>query len=120
MTAPDERAAVLEQCGSLADAELCYPFGDGVAVYKVGGKMFAIVSIGDGPGAATLKCDPEEATALRASHEAVSAGYHMDKRHWITIDLGVDMPAGLVADLVGNSYELIVASLPAKRRPAPV
>ena len=68
------RDAVLRQCGELAGAELCYPFGDEVAVFKVGGKMFAIVSLGQDAGAATLKCDPEEATALRESHAGIAPG----------------------------------------------
>ena len=43
----------------------------------------------------------------------------MNKRHWITVDLGGTLPAGLVTDLVANSYELVVSSLPRKLRPAP-
>jgi predicted DNA-binding protein (MmcQ/YjbR family) len=113
------RDAVLHQCADLAGAELCYPFGDEVAVFKVGGKMFAVVSLGRDARAATLKCDPEEAAALRGSHDGITAGYHMSKRHWITVDLAAQLPNGLVRQLVKGSYELVVASLPARLRPAP-
>jgi predicted DNA-binding protein (MmcQ/YjbR family) len=115
----DRRDGVLQQCAGLAGVELCYPFGDDVAVFKVGGKMFAIVSLGRDAGAATLKCDPEEAAALRGSHDGITAGYHMSKRHWITVDLAAQLPTGLVRQLVEGSYELVVASLPAQLRPAP-
>jgi len=108
---------VLEQCGELVAAELTYPFGHDTAVFKVAGKMFALVSLGDTPGQATLKCDPKEATALRDAYDAITPGYHMNKRHWVTVDLGAALPADLVAELVRSSYELVVASLPAKLRP---
>lgn len=111
------REAVLEQCGAFDEAELGYPFGEDTAVFKVGGKMFAMVALGDPAGSVTLKCDPMESEALRASHSAISPGYHTNKRHWVTVDLGGDRPSGLVADLVRNSYELVVAALPARLRP---
>ncbi|MFZ0171285.1 MAG: MmcQ/YjbR family DNA-binding protein [Acidimicrobiales bacterium] len=114
-----KRDGVLEQCGAFAEAELTYPFGDDTAVFKVAGKMFALVSLGDAPAQATLKCDPEEATALRRTYDGVTPGYHMNKRHWVTVDLGAALPGELVADLVRGSYQLVVASLPARRRPAP-
>jgi predicted DNA-binding protein (MmcQ/YjbR family) len=119
MTSVDHRReAILRQCVGMA-AAVSYPFGEDTAVFKVGDKMFALVSLDDDPGRVTLKCEPAEAAALRDSHEAITPGYYMNKRHWITVDLGGALPAGLVSDLVTNSYELVASSLPGKRRPAP-
>jgi predicted DNA-binding protein (MmcQ/YjbR family) len=112
-----ERAEVLEQCSGLAGAELSYPFGDQTAVYKVGTKMFAMVSLEDLPGSVTLKCDPDEAVSLRAAHSTITPGYYMNKRHWITVGLGGEVPGELIADLIASSHALVVGSLPARLRP---
>lgn len=120
MTAVDPRRdAVLRRCSEMTAVTRSYPFGDETAVFKVGDKMFALVSLDDDPGRVTLKCEPAEAAALRDAHEAITPGYYMNKRHWITVDLGGALPAGLVADLVTNSYELVVSALPRKLRPVP-
>ena len=113
------RDAVLKKCGARPAAELDYPFGDDTAVFKVVGKMFALVSLGEPPGSVTLKADPEESEALRQAHAAITPGYYMNKRHWITVDLG-GVPPELVEELVLGSYELVVATLPGKHRPAAV
>ena len=112
---------LLAACHRLPAAELSSPFGPQPAVFTVGGKMFALFS-GPGDGAApdrvTLKCDPEYASSLVREHEAVSRGYHMNKRHWITVDLDAGLPEALTEDLVVDSYDLVVASLPRRLRVA--
>jgi predicted DNA-binding protein (MmcQ/YjbR family) len=113
-----QRDAVKARCEGLPGAELTFPFGEETAVYKVGGKMFALVSLDGEPGSVTLKCDPDEAISLREAHRAISPGYYMNKRHWVTIALGGDVPLELELDLVTDSYALVVASLPARARPA--
>ncbi len=112
------RQRVLDLCHACAGAGLDYPFGEDTAVFKVGGKMFALVALGEQPGSVTLKCDPEEAVALRAQYDCVTPGYYMNKKHWVTVDLAGPLPAGELADLVRGSYELVVAALPARLRPA--
>src|SRR5260370_35933416 len=69
-------------------AEAC-PFGDQVAVFKVGGRMLALLSLGPAPGSVSLKCDPGLATDLRGRYAAVTPGYHLNKRHWNTVTLEV-------------------------------
>jgi predicted DNA-binding protein (MmcQ/YjbR family) len=111
------RQAVLRQCEGLPGSTLEYPFGEDTAVYKVGGKMFALVGLGEGAGVVTLKCEPDESEALRQEYPAITPGYYMNKRHWITLDLGASLPAGVVRELVAGSYELVVAGLAARSRP---
>jgi predicted DNA-binding protein (MmcQ/YjbR family) len=111
------RETVLDQCAAFGGSELSYPFGDETAVFKVSGKMHAMVSLDDSPGRVTLKCDPEAAIGLRNAYTAIGPGYYMNKRHWITVDLGGDLPDELLTDLVGDSYDLVVAGLPARLRP---
>jgi predicted DNA-binding protein (MmcQ/YjbR family) len=95
----------------MAGAVEDFPFGPEVAVFKVGGKMFAIVSLEDEPGSVSLKCDPSYAAALREQYPAVTAGYHLDKRHWNTVKLDGSVPDEDVEEWIGESHALVVAGL---------
>jgi len=87
-------------------------------VFKVGGKMFALSLLDAEPLQLSVKCDPDLAVQLRAAHPAVAPGYHLNKRHWNTITLDGSLPDQMVTDLLTDSYDLVVASLPKARRPA--
>jgi predicted DNA-binding protein (MmcQ/YjbR family) len=117
------RELVLERCRALPAAELCYPFGEDTAVFKVSGKMFALVDLAHEHGRVTVKADPGYAAALAVRHRQITPGYYMDKRHWITVELAhatcAPLTTGLVNELLEDSYRLVVAGLPARRRPAP-
>lgn len=106
------RDDVLAFCASQPGAVEDYPFGDGVAVFKVGGKMFALVSLEGNPGFVNLKCDPELAVALRAHHRAVRPGYHTNKRHWNSVDLDGSLSRKELQELIEHSYDLVVDGLP--------
>lgn len=90
-------------------------------VYWVGGRQFAC-EFTAGPDAKlpyagrhllSLKCDPDRIRELRAEYpDTVLPGYYSDGRTWISVDLGADLPEGLVADLCDMSYELVFAKLP--------
>jgi predicted DNA-binding protein (MmcQ/YjbR family) len=107
-----DREAVLAQCRGLAGASEDYPFGEEVAVFKVGGKMFALVTLTDMPGSVSLKCDPGYAVALREQYPAVTPGYHLAKRHWNTVRLDGSVPSDELREWIADSYELVVARLP--------
>ncbi len=104
------------RCLALIGAEKDYPFGPQTAVYRVGGKLFALM--GDSGVAINLKCDPGLAEELRAVYESVRPGYHMNKRHWNTVDLAGDVPDAVLGDMVEDSYDLIVSALPKARQRA--
>lgn len=98
-------------------AEASYPFGPGALVFKVGGRMFALLGEDEPVESMNLKCDPEDALALRAAHPAITPGYHMNKQHWNTLLLDGSLPDELVLELIDHSYDLVAAKLPrAKRR----
>ena len=100
------------------EAELDYPFGPQAQVYKVLGKMFALIWF-EGQSAAprvNLKCNPEEALELRHVFEEVSAGYHMNKKHWNTVKLDGHLPESEIQRMVDSSYELDIKGLPKKQR----
>jgi predicted DNA-binding protein (MmcQ/YjbR family) len=92
------------------------PFGPDVLVYKIGGKMFALVIPDDFPPSVNLKCDPDRALELRDRYEDIQPGYHMNKRHWNTLVLEGRLPAHLVRELIEHSYQLVTAGLSRKVR----
>ena len=97
---------------SKPESVLDYPFGPEVAVFKVHNKMFATLLEVDGGAFSNLKCDPTEALMLRDIFPEVTPGYHMNKKHWNTIELGGNMPRSEIERMIDNSYTLIVKSLP--------
>jgi predicted DNA-binding protein (MmcQ/YjbR family) len=116
-TVPDmTRDEVLEACTALPGAIEDYPFGDEAAVFKVGGKMFALVMLSGAPGSVNLKCDPDVALELRDRYEAVRPGYHMNKRHWNTVELDGSVESDELLGMIEDSYELVLATLPKKER----
>ena len=106
-------ARLRRACLALPGAEETFPFGPENSVFKVAGKMFAISRLkAKPPLRVSLKCEPELAEGLRAAHEAIIPGYHLNKRHWNTIVLDGSLPDRLVRDMIEDSYDLVVASLP--------
>ncbi len=93
-----------------------YPFGDEAAVLKVGGKIFALVTPGPAPRSVSLRCDPDLAPGLRRRYPAITAGYHLSKRHWNTVTLDGSVPQDELLDLIDHSYELVLARLPSAER----
>lgn len=103
-------------CRAFPGAVLSYPFGEETAVYKVGGKIFALTGV-DTPSSINLKAEPLDVTGLVETYAAIERGYHMNKKHWITVQLDGELPAGLLEELIEDSYDLIVDKLPARDRP---
>lgn len=110
------RDQVLDLCASLPGAVEDYPFGDEVAVFKVGGKMFALVMLAGQPGSVNLKCEPEWALELRARYEAVRPGYHANKRHWNTVELDGTIRDAELREMIDHSYQLVVSHLTRDQR----
>ena len=94
--------------------KLDYPFGEEVAVYKVSGKMFALIPEKKEPVNISLKCDPQLAEHLRQKYDEVQAGYHLNKKHWNTIVATGQLSEQEIFDLVNHSYDLVVDSMPKK------
>jgi predicted DNA-binding protein (MmcQ/YjbR family) len=116
MATDSQRDRVIAACGGKPGSAEDYPFGDEVAVFKVAGRMFALVSLGAAPGSVSLKCDPGLAASLRGRYPAVAPGYHLNKQHWNTVTLDGSVPDGEVLELVDHSYDLIVARLTRAQR----
>lgn len=103
-------------CAGMPGATLTFPFGEQTAVYKVGGRIFALTGVDRGTSI-NLKAEPADVTGLVDTYDAVSRGYHMNKKHWVTVQLDDSLPEGLLAELIEDSYDLVVDRLPARDRP---
>ena len=102
---------------SLPGADLEHPFGPGWEVFKVRDKVFMLITEVTGEPIVILKADPEDGKALREQHEDITPGYHMNKKHWITLHPSGDLSKRLIDDLVTESYLLVVENLPRAKRP---
>lgn len=99
--------AVEKLVKNMPEAKLDFPFGPEAAVYKIGDKMFALLSVGSNPPRLSLKCDPQLAEVLRAKYETVLPGYHLNKKHWNTIICSGQLPDDELNDLIVHSYHLV-------------
>lgn len=105
-----------EYCLSKKGVEETFPFGEDTLVFKVMGKMFALTSLAQGEFTVNLKCDPDRALELREHHPEVIPGYHMNKRHWNTIEFETGLDPQLLVELIDHSYDLVVQKMPKKLR----
>jgi len=96
-----------EYCLSKPKATESTPFGPDVLVFKVSGKIFALASLDEIPARANLKCDPDLALELRDRYEQVRPGYHMNKKHWNTIDIESGLPDNEIRKMIDHSYDLV-------------
>jgi predicted DNA-binding protein (MmcQ/YjbR family) len=112
---PDE---LREECLRLPGATEDFPFNPETSVFKIGGKMFALSRLEGEPLRVSLKCEPGLAEQLRADYPAIIPGYHLNKRHWNTVILDGALPDRMVRDMIEDSYDLVVASLPRKLQKA--
>jgi predicted DNA-binding protein (MmcQ/YjbR family) len=101
-----------EYCLSKPQATEDTPFGPDVLVFRVGGKIFALASLDEVPARANLKCDPDLALELRDRYGQVQPGYHMNKKHWNTVELESGIPDAELRKMIDHSFDLVAKSLP--------
>lgn len=113
-----DNASFRTACLALAGAYEDHPFGPETTVFKVAGrpggraKMFALLWDGSDPAHANLKCEPDLADQLRTVHPEITPGYHMSKKHWNTVRCTGSVDDAMALDLIEDSYDLVVESLP--------
>ena len=102
---------IREYCLAKKETTEGFPFGETALVFKVCGKMYALLSL-DIPRSMNLKCEPEYALELRADYRSIRGGYHQNKKHWNTIDLeDSDVSFSFLKELIDHSYNLVVDKL---------
>ena len=105
---------IREYCIAKSSVTEDFPFDDVTLVLKVLGKMFALVNLGD--LSINLKCEPKKAIVLRNKHEAVKPGYHMNKKHWNTVDINGSIATSKIYQWIDDSYNLVVSKMTKKQR----
>ena len=103
-------------CLRKVGADFSFPFGESTMVFKVHGKMFALVNVSGSPLSINLKCDPEKSIELREKNSNIIPGYHMNKKYWITIIVDRALNIKFITELIDDSYNLVYNSLPKKTR----
>ncbi len=98
-------------CLSLPEVTESFPFDENTLVFKVAGKMFALTGLEHETFKVNLKCDPDRAIELRASHPEITAGYHMSKKHWNTVEFEGGLEDKMLRELLLHSYDLVVKGL---------
>jgi predicted DNA-binding protein (MmcQ/YjbR family) len=111
------QARAAKRTDELPGAELTHPFGPDWDVYKVRDRVFMLQTVVGGEAIVILKATPEDSRSLREALRDITPGYHMNKRHWITLHPGGGLEPSFVDELVTESYLLVVEKLPRSRRP---
>jgi len=105
-----------EYCLKMPAAEESFPFDEVTLVFKVMGKMFALLSLDAIPPRSNMKADPQYSEELRESYHQITPGFHMNKKHWNTVLLEDGLEDSLIVSLIQHSYDRVVAGLPKKLR----
>lgn len=99
-------------CLALPSVTEDFPFDEVTLALRVGGKIFALTGLDAENFSVNLKCDPDYAVELREQYSEVQPGYHMNKKHWNTVDFSGSLDEALLRRLIDHSYELVRNSLP--------
>ncbi|MDO9153281.1 MAG: MmcQ/YjbR family DNA-binding protein [Paludibacter sp.] len=103
-----------EYCLSMKGTTECFPFDEFNLVFKVQGKMFALLPLDNPDTQIALKCNPERAIALREDYSAITPAYHFNNKHWNSVRVDPAISKDLMCELIQHSYELVVAGLTKK------
>jgi predicted DNA-binding protein (MmcQ/YjbR family) len=91
-----------------------FPFDEETLVFKVSGKIFMLMNIKP-PISISLKCEPEKAMELRERYDSIKPGYHMNKKHWNTIEIDGSISIKILYEMIDESYILVISKIPKKR-----
>lgn len=103
-------------CLSLPHTEACFPFGPDNLVLKVGGKIYAITDLKDTKFSVNLKANPELSIEWRENHIEIQPGFHMNKKHWNTVDFEGNLSDEFLRYLIHHSYTLVYNALPKAKK----
>lgn len=107
---------IREYCLSLPLATEDCPFGPDAVTYRVGGKIFCLMELSGRWSFYNLKCEPSHAVELCEAHGCIRPGFHMNKKHWISVDYRNDLPPEIERGLIAESHRLAAATLSRRRR----
>lgn len=92
-----------------------FPFGPDTLVFKVNGRIFFLASLDEKPLCFNVKCHPDHAAELREKYEDVQPGYHMNKKHWNTVNAEGRVPTEELLCMIDQSYHLVSKNISQKK-----
>ncbi|OFY69002.1 MAG: MmcQ-like protein [Bacteroidetes bacterium RBG_13_42_15] len=107
---------IRDYCISKPEVTESFPFNDTALVFKVAGKMFALLDLSEDNRGLTLKCDPELANELREQYPGVTPAWHFNKKHWNTVMINGTLPDWLIREWIDHSYNMVISKLPEGKR----
>ena len=107
---------IREYCLSKPGVTEGFPFNESALVFKVAGKMFALLDLSEEARGISLKCDPERAVELREQYPEVTPAYHFNKQHWNGVNLKGSISDAQLKKWIDHSYQIVVESLPKSKR----
>jgi len=99
--------SIREYCLSKDEVEEAMPFGEGTLVFKIGGKIFLLMGLDSVDLSFNVKCDPAHALELREQYACVLPGYHMNKKHWNTVNVDGTLTHKQLKEMIDESYNLV-------------
>ncbi|SEG51466.1 Predicted DNA-binding protein, MmcQ/YjbR family [Halpernia humi] len=106
---------IQEYCLKKKGVTESFPFNEETLVFKVGNKIFLLMSLESQPLKISLKNTPEKNIELRAEFWQIEGAYHMNKAHWSSV-VCEGIKADLIKKLIDESYDLVFKSLTKKMR----
>ncbi len=91
-----------------------FPFDDKTLVFKLKNRMFALVGLHN--NFINLKCEPELAIERREKFNEITAAYHMNKKHWNSVDYTQNLSFIFLKQMIDESYNLVYNSLTKKEK----
>ncbi|MEZ5009624.1 MAG: MmcQ/YjbR family DNA-binding protein [Chitinophagales bacterium] len=107
---------IREYCLTKKGVSEGFPFDESTLVFKVLGKIFLLTSLDAQELTINLKCEPLRAIELRETYDCVKPGFHMNKKHWNTVQVSGELSDQSIFDLINHSYDLVVKGLPKSKR----
>ena len=92
-----------------------YPFDEEVRVYRIFNKVFVLI-VDEIPLKINLKCDPIYALELRSLYKSIESGYHMNKKHWNTVEVNGDIDDEFLKELIDHSFDMVVTGFSKKQQ----
>ena len=106
-----------QRAEEMLGSQVQHPFGPDWEVFKVRGKIFLLLTAVTGQQQMIIKAEPEDCQALQQQYPFIAPGYHMNKRHWVSVYSHAELHQQLIEELVTDSYRLVVEKLPRGQRP---
>lgn len=105
------RESLRDYCLAKQGATEKFPFDEETLAFMVMNKMFLLTNLEAEPISFNVKCEPELAIALREKYDAVTPAYHMNKKHWNSVEINGSIPVQELLTMIDHSYALVVAGL---------